>query len=212
MWVGLGLGRWYESGWGWGWVGGMSVWVGLGLGGWYVSVWGWVSGGVEWCHDEETKHLNWGPSLDHPQRHYQYPSSLQGATPAEHSGRLRLQHEKSDASFGSMASIYSAAGGKGDYDITGEILFGVYYKDGQLLVHVNKARGLAAADSNGLSDPYVKTYLLPDKSKHSKKKTAIKKKTLDPVYNETLKVHMLGPILGLSCFIHFCILLFCSIL
>ena len=44
-------------------------------------------------------------------------------------------------------------------------------KGGQLLVHVNKARGLAAADSNGLSDPYVKTYLLPDKSKHSKRKT-----------------------------------------
>ena len=53
---------------------------------------------------------------------------------------------------------------------------------------MNKARGLAAADKNGFSDPYIKTYLLPDKSKVSKKKTAIKKKTLNPVYNETLKV------------------------
>lgn len=87
-----------------------------------------------------------------------------------------------------MTSIYSEAGGKGDYDISGEVLFGVQYKGGQLLVHVNRARGLAAADSNGLSDPYIKTYLLPDKSKHSKKKTSIKRKTLDPVYNETLKV------------------------
>ena len=96
----------------------------------------------------------------------------------------------STASFGSMASVYSAAGGKGDYDITGEVLVGVHYKDGQLLVHVNRARGLAAADSNGYSDPYVKTYLLPDKSKHSKKKTTIKRKTINPVYGETLKVHV----------------------
>ncbi len=87
-----------------------------------------------------------------------------------------------------MASVYSAAGGKGDYDITGEVLFGVEYKVGTLLISVNRARGLAAADSNGLSDPYIKTYLLPDKSKASKKKTAIKKKTINPVYNETLKV------------------------
>jgi len=77
---------------------------------------------------------------------------------------------------------------KVDYDITGEVLVGVEYKAGQLLVHVNKARGLAAADSNGLSDPYVKTYLLPDKSKQSKRKTDTKRRTLDPVYNQTLEV------------------------
>ena len=91
--------------------------------------------------------------------------------------------------------MYSEAGGKGDYDIAGEVLFGVHYKSGHLLVHVNKAKELAAADSNGYSDPYIKTYLLPDKSKHSKKKTDVKKKTLFPVYNETLKVRAIvnGP-------------------
>ena len=87
-----------------------------------------------------------------------------------------------------MTSIYSEAGGKGDYDITGEVLVGVYYKNSQLHIHVERARGLAAADSNGYSDPYIKTYLLPDKAKHTKQKTSVKKKTLDPVYNETLKV------------------------
>ena len=94
---------------------------------------------------------------------------------------------------GSMSSIYSAAGGgKGDYDISGEVRFGVFYKDGQLVVHVSRAKGLAAANSSGFSDPYVKTYLLPDKSKHSKRKTTIKKNTLDPVYNEILKVSVPG--------------------
>lgn len=101
---------------------------------------------------------------------------------------LGLGATGSVTSFGSMTSIYSAAGGKGDYDIAGDLLFGVYYKSGQLVVHIDRARGLAAADSNGLSDPYVKTYLLPDKNKNTKKKTEIKKKTLNPVYNHTIKV------------------------
>ena len=38
---------------------------------------------------------------------------------------------------------------KGDYDISGE---GVELQHGQLLIHVNRARGLAAADKNGFSD------------------------------------------------------------
>ena len=73
-------------------------------------------------------------------------------------------------------------------NITGEVLVGVYYKNNQLHIHVDRARGLAAADSNGYSDPYIKTYLLPDRAKHTKKKTSVKKKTLDPIYNEMLKV------------------------
>lgn len=73
-------------------------------------------------------------------------------------------------------------------DIMGELLVGVFYKNDELHIHINQARGLVSADINGYSDPYVKTYLLPDKHKQTKQKTSIKKKTLDPVYNETLKV------------------------
>lgn len=35
---------------------------------------------------------------------------------------------------------------------------------------------------------YIKTYLLPDKSNRSKRKTSVRKRSLDPVFNETLKV------------------------
>ena len=49
----------------------------------------------------------------------------------------------------------AVAAAKGDYDISGEVLVGVEYKQDQLMVHVVRARGLAAADKNGLSDPSV---------------------------------------------------------
>lgn len=35
---------------------------------------------------------------------------------------------------------------------------------------------------------YVKTYLLPDKSSQGKRKTQVQKNTLDPTFEETLKV------------------------
>ncbi len=91
-------------------------------------------------------------------------------------------------SFSSVTSIYSADGGKGSYRISGEVRIGVWLKKDLLFVRVVKARGLAAAKSGGVSDPYVKTYLLPDRSKHTKRKTGIQRKTINPEYNEILKV------------------------
>lgn len=35
---------------------------------------------------------------------------------------------------------------------------------------------------------YIKTYLLPDKTKNGKRKTRVKKHTLNPTYDEVLKV------------------------
>ncbi|XP_013406961.1 double C2-like domain-containing protein beta isoform X2 [Lingula anatina] len=68
----------------------------------------------------------------------------------------------------------------------GKILVSLTYKASKqsLLVGIVRCVQLAPMDSNGFSDPYVKVYLKPDKEKKSKQKTTVKKKTLNPEYNE----------------------------
>ena len=94
-------------------------------------------------------------------------------------------------SFSSVTSVYSADGGKGDYAVSGKVMVGIWHKHDTLYVRIVKASGLAAAKTGGISDPYVKTYLLPDKSKYSKRKTGIQRKTTNPEYNEIVKVILL---------------------
>ena len=43
-------------------------------------------------------------------------------------------------------------------------------------------------DLGGMSDPYVKVYLLPDKNK--KFETKVHRKTLEPVFNESFKFNV----------------------
>lgn len=70
--------------------------------------------------------------------------------------------------------------------IRGKILLSLRYVVAKqsLVVRIIRCAELAAMDSNGYSDPYVKVYLKPDKDKKSKFKTTVKKKTLNPEYNE----------------------------
>ncbi len=89
-----------------------------------------------------------------------------------------------------MTSIYSADGGQGNYRITGKVEVGVWHKNEILFVRVVRAEGLAGAKSGGVSDPYVKTYLLPDRSKLTKRKTGIQRRTLNPEYREIFKVRI----------------------
>ena len=96
--------------------------------------------------------------------------------------------KEQDDSHGSNISLYSECEMRGDYPITGRLRVRLEYRKGNLRVHILNAEELAAADSNGFSDPYVKMYLLPDKSKQSKRKTDVKLKTLNPVFNETMQV------------------------
>uniref|UniRef100_A0A8C6DQV7 Synaptotagmin-like protein 2 n=1 Tax=Moschus moschiferus TaxID=68415 RepID=A0A8C6DQV7_MOSMO len=93
-----------------------------------------------------------------------------------------------DEVSGSVMSVYS--GDFGNLEVKGNIQFAIDYVDSlkELHVFVAQCKDLAAADiKKQRSDPYVKTYLLPDKGKMGKKKTLVMKKTLNPVYNEILR-------------------------
>lgn len=80
-------------------------------------------------------------------------------------------------------------GVKKNYTITGDILLSLGHIDNKLQVYINRARGLASADSNGSSDPYVMIFVQSDNEESFyKKKTEIKRKTLNPLFREYFSV------------------------
>ncbi|XP_054886892.1 synaptotagmin-like protein 4 isoform X1 [Poeciliopsis prolifica] len=90
----------------------------------------------------------------------------------------------------SMMSIYSESGDFDSVEVSGDVVFSLKYDEHTQSLHVfiKQCNSLAYADASRLvSNPYVKCYLLPDKSRQSKRKTSIKKNTINPVYNETMK-------------------------
>ncbi|NXC99348.1 SYTL5 protein, partial [Certhia familiaris] len=96
----------------------------------------------------------------------------------------------STTSINSMMSVYSETGDYGNVKVSGEILLSInyIYKTGALNILVRSCRNLAIADERKQrTDPYVKAYLLPDKSRQSKRKTKIKSNSTNPEFNETLK-------------------------
>ncbi|XP_069035867.1 regulating synaptic membrane exocytosis protein 1 isoform X30 [Lepisosteus oculatus] len=69
----------------------------------------------------------------------------------------------------------------------GDIQIGMMDKKGQLEVEVIRARGLTPKPgSKSLPAPYVKVYLLENGACIAKKKTKIARKTLDPLYQQSL--------------------------
>ncbi|KAK4470773.1 hypothetical protein MN116_006295 [Schistosoma mekongi] len=80
---------------------------------------------------------------------------------------------------------------RGEFDLAcptrGKIQLGLGYLEDrkQLYVEVIRCANLAPMDLNGFSDPFVKLYLRPDKTKKTKQKTQIKKATLFPEFHET---------------------------
>lgn len=73
-----------------------------------------------------------------------------------------------------------------DSEERGRILVSLMYNSQKscLVVGVIRCAHLAAMDTNGYSDPFVKVCLKPDMGKKAKNKTQIKKKSLNPEFNE----------------------------
>lgn len=94
-----------------------------------------------------------------------------------------------EESLAEISSIYSEPCYEEQFKIKGKLTFGLWYRGEEetLYIRVVKASGLASIKGKDVN-PYVKTYLLPDKSKHTKRKTGIQRRTIKPEFNELLKV------------------------
>nr|XP_015207220.1 PREDICTED: synaptotagmin-like protein 4 [Lepisosteus oculatus] len=104
-----------------------------------------------------------------------------------------LRSSGSRTTLGSMMSVYSEAGDYDSAEVSGEIVFSLSYDERTqtLCIFIKECQNLAHGDvTKQRSNPYVKCYLLPDMSRQSKRKTAIKRNTTNPSYNETLKYNI----------------------
>ncbi|XP_072361658.1 synaptotagmin-like protein 2 isoform X6 [Scyliorhinus torazame] len=89
---------------------------------------------------------------------------------------------------GSIMSVYS--GDFGSIDAQGSVQFALDYseKNKEFQIYMSQCKDLAVVDEKkGRTDAYVKTYLLPDKARMGKRKTSVKRRNLNPLYNEILK-------------------------
>ncbi|KAM9825233.1 synaptotagmin-7b isoform 3-T3 [Syngnathus typhle] len=123
-------------------------------------------------------------------------SSPRGHTPDE-SGRRQGSAHNANSSVSDLANsvtsemLMLSPGSEEDEhegpvcEKLGRIQFSVGYsfQDSTLTVKILKGQELPAKDFSGTSDPFVKLYLLPDK-KH-KLETKVKRKNLNPHWNET---------------------------
>ena len=104
------------------------------------------------------------------------------------SGFKLIKQERSEESLDDICSLYSEP----DYntDTTGgKIKLGVWYRtdENTLYVHIGKAKKLVSVDGRK-PDPYVRMHLLPNKTKQTKRRTGIQRKTDNPKFDEILKV------------------------
>uniref|UniRef100_A0A3Q2CJR0 Synaptotagmin-like protein 1 n=1 Tax=Cyprinodon variegatus TaxID=28743 RepID=A0A3Q2CJR0_CYPVA len=136
---------------------------------------------------EEGLKPDFTPRPGRPLEHLQVLNSTNSSSPSKEWEMRSNGHLEEPELSGSMMSLFSS-GDFGAVEVRGRIQYSLVYDNHkeELQVRVYRCEDIASARKNR-SDPYVKSYLLPDKSNHSKKKTSVKKKTLNPVYDQTLR-------------------------
>ncbi|GMR42920.1 hypothetical protein PMAYCL1PPCAC_13115, partial [Pristionchus mayeri] len=77
---------------------------------------------------------------------------------------------------------------KPDESERGKLLVALSYnvQQGSLYVTIKRGSEMVGMDSSGFSDPYCKVNLIPPTSKGHRQRTSVKKRTLNPEFNETL--------------------------
>ncbi|XP_053340344.1 synaptotagmin VIII [Clarias gariepinus] len=102
-------------------------------------------------------------------------------------GELRLELSTVDWNHVIEEWRNLSAPSKHEQEHLGEICFSLRYVPtaSKLTVVILEAKNLKEMDFGGSSDPYVKIQLILDKKKWKRKKTSVKKQTLNPYFNES---------------------------
>lgn len=99
-----------------------------------------------------------------------------------------IRQGRSEEDLDDLCSLYSEPDYNSD-SIGGKLKLGIWYRtdDKTLYVRITKAKELASIGESK-PDPYVRMHLLPDKTKLTKRRTSIQRKTNTPDFDELLKV------------------------
>ncbi|XP_043100038.1 extended synaptotagmin-2 isoform X1 [Puntigrus tetrazona] len=97
------------------------------------------------------------------------------------SATLELQHRLQQLQNGSGLNRYPL----------GEVQLTIRHSSqrNKLIVVAHACRNLIALNKDG-SDPYIRLYLLPDKSRSGRRKTSTLKKTLNPIYDQSFEFNV----------------------